>query len=201
MIDKPLSVNVPSLNDILGDKLTAFAPNTTGIPYYKHGDSMSMEIIKQLYDIGNLFDVVTDIETVKTTFHAFVKAELVYRNTEQTSKDVLNDIYQTALSIVTRGTDGDSNFADLQKGIQRIKNLIFSESYQIEKAITHASKAAYLATLIKNNASSFDKFEHLQQLTEWIISEPLNTKLNKLKKSNPEAFFYWYKIYEFEKQN
>ena len=29
MINNPLSVKVPSLNDILGDKLTAFAPNTT----------------------------------------------------------------------------------------------------------------------------------------------------------------------------
>jgi len=28
----------------------------------------------------------------------------------------------------------------------------------------------------------------------------MNTKLNKLKKSNPEAFFYWYKIYELFKQ-
>jgi len=188
------------LNDILGDKLTAFAPNTTGIPYYKHGDSMSMEIIKQLYDIGNLVDVVADIETIKDTFHKFAETEITYRNENQTPKEVLNDIYQTALSIVTRGTDGNGNFDDLQKGIQRIKNLIFSESYQIEKAIIHASKAAYMATLIKHNASSFDKFEHLQQLTDWIISEPFNTKLNKLKKSNPEAFFYWYKIYEFEKK-
>jgi len=200
MIDKPLSVKVPSLNDILGDKLTAFAPNTTGIPYYKHGDSMSMEIIKQLYDIGNLVDVITDIETIKTTFHKFAETEITYRNENQTPKEVLNDIYQTALSIVTRGTDGNGNFNDLQKGIQRIKNLIFSESYQIEKAIIHASKAAYMATLIKHNASSFDKFEHLQQLTDWTINEPFNTKLNKLKKSNPEAFFYWYKIFEFEKK-
>jgi predicted nucleotidyltransferase component of viral defense system len=200
MIDNHLTVSVPSLADILGDKLTAFAPNTTGIPYYKHGDSMSMEIIKQLYDIGNLVDVVTSIETVKDTFHKFAQTELAYRNIDQTPEEVLNDIYQTALCLVTRGSDGNGNFDDLQKGIQRIKNLIFSESYQIEKAIIHASKAAYVATLIKHNATSFDKFQHLQQLTDWTISEPFNPKLNKLRKSNPEAFFYWHKIYEFEKQ-
>ena len=37
----------------------------------------------------------------------------------------------------------------------------------------------------------------------WFVawdSEAFNTKLNKLKKSNAEAFFYWYKIYEFEKK-
>lgn len=49
IMDQPLLVRVPSLEDILGDKLTAFAPNTTGIPYFKSEHSMSMEIIKQLY--------------------------------------------------------------------------------------------------------------------------------------------------------
>jgi len=144
--------------------------------------------------------MVTDIETVKTTFLKFAQTEITYRNTDQTSEDVLNDIYQTALCLVSRGLDGNGSFDELQKGIQRIRNLIFSESYQIEKAIIHASKAAYMATLIKYNASSFDKFEHVQQLIDWTISEPFNTKLNKLKKSNPEAFFYWCKIYEFENQ-
>lgn len=33
-------------------------------------------------------------------------------------------------------------------------------------------------------------------MKEWIIGDTMNTKLNKLKKSNPEAFYYWYKIYE-----
>ena len=200
IIDNPLAVNVPSLDDMLGDKLTAFAPNTTGIPYYKHGDSMSMEIIKQLYDIGNLVDVVTDIETIKTTFHNFAIAELAYRNVDQTPEEVLNDIYQTALCLVTRGSDGVGNFNDLQKGIQRIGNLIFSENYHIEKAITHASKAAYMAAIIKHHANSMEKFYNLQQVNELTICEPFNTKLNKLKKSNPEALFYWYKIYELEKQ-
>ena len=38
----PIIVRVPSKEDILGDKLTAFAPNTTGIPYFKGKTSMSM---------------------------------------------------------------------------------------------------------------------------------------------------------------
>ncbi len=37
-------------------------------------------------------------------------------------------------------------------------------------------------------------------MKDWIIDKPVNTKLNKLKKSNPEAFFYWYKIYQLRKQ-
>ena len=79
-LDKPLLVNVPSLEDILGDKLTAFASNTTGIPYFKSEHSMSMEIIKQLYDIGNLFDKVENLKIIKSTFSIFAKTELKYRN-------------------------------------------------------------------------------------------------------------------------
>lgn len=200
IIDKPLNVNVPGLEDILGDKLTAFAPYTTGIPYFKKDDSMSMEIIKQLYDIGNLFDRVTDLDTIKTTFYRFAKTEIAYRHSEGLNeKDVLEDIYQTALCMVSRGSDGKGNFEELQKGIGRISRFIFSESYHIEKAIAHASKAAYLSTLILLKAKSIAKFENPLQLKDWLIDEPLNNKLNKLKKSNPEAFFYWYKIYELKK--
>ena len=191
-------VNIPSIEDILGDKLTAFAPNSTGIPYYRNGDSMSMEIIKQLYDIGVLVDEVNSIESVKTTFYNFAQTELAYQNTDQTPDDVLNDIYQTALCIVTRGADGNGDFEELHKGIQRIRNLIFPSTYHIEKAITHAAKAAYMATLIRHHAVNFERFDNMQQFKNRIITEPFNTKLNKLKKSNPEAFFYWYMIYKLE---
>src|SRR5690554_2268854 len=96
--ETPLTVKTPCLEDITGDKLTAFAPNTTGIPYFKGEDSMSMEIIKQLYDIGNLADNVSDIETIKSTFKTFAATELSYRELDNlTEHDVIEDIYQTAL--------------------------------------------------------------------------------------------------------
>ncbi|NLL29088.1 MAG: nucleotidyl transferase AbiEii/AbiGii toxin family protein [Bacteroidales bacterium] len=198
-IESPLAVKTACLEDIVGDKLTAFAPNTTGIPYFKDKDSMSMEIIKQLYDIGNLFDYATEIDTIKTTFKKFAKTELEYREmNEFTEKDVLEDIYQTSLCIVTKGTDGKGDFKELQQGIQRVSRFIFSESYHIEKAITHASKVAYFATLIKHNIKTIEKYTNPLQMKDWLIAQPMNTKLNRLKKSNPEAFFYWYKIYELE---
>ena len=193
----PLLVKVPCLEDLLGDKLTAFAPNTTGIPYFKKEDSMSMEIIKQLYDIGNLLDMVYDMGIIKATFYRFAATELIYRNTDElTAEDVLEDIYQSSLCIASRGTDGKGDFEQLQLGIRRISSFIFSENYHIEKAIVHASKAAYIATLIRLNTDSIEKFNNLLDMKDWIIKEPSNNKLKKLKKSNPEAFFYWYKIFE-----
>jgi len=197
--ESPLTVKSACLEDITGDKLTAFAPNTTGIPYFKGKESMSMEIIKQLYDIGNLIDNVTDIETIKNTFKKFASTELEYREMNNLSeKDVLEDIYQTSLCIVTRGADGNGDFEQLQQGIQRVSRFIFTESYHIEKAITHASKAAYVATLIKHDSNTIEKYSKPLEMRDWLIADPMNTKLNRLKKSNPEAFFYWFKIYELE---
>lgn len=195
-----LLVDVPSIENLLGDKLTAFAPNTTGIPYLKGSDNQSMEIIKQLYDIGTLFDVAEDFNSVKETFQKFAATELAYRDFDEDDLDVvMEDIYQTSLSICTRGMDGDADFDSLQDGINRIKGYIFSESYYIDKAITHASKAAYLAILLKLGVDSIERFGSSVNMKDWIIEQPFNTRVNKLKKSNPEAFFYWYKMYELTK--
>lgn len=199
-LGEPLLVEVPSIENLLGDKLTAFAPNTTGIPYLKGDNSQSMEIIKQLYDIGTLFDKAEDFISVKETFKKFVATELAYRNFDKNDIDlVLGDIYQTALAICTRGLDGEADFEVLQDGINRITGYIFSESYHLEKAITHATKAAYLATLLKHDADVIERFDPSINMKDWNIEQPFNTRVNKLKKTNPEAFFYWVKMYEISK--
>jgi hypothetical protein len=83
----------------------------------------------------------------------------------------------------------------MQNGVSQIRAYIFSESYHIEKAIVHAARAAYLAKLIGTGEKNIVRFENARQIIEWQIKAPFDTKLNKLKKSNPEAFFYWYQVY------
>jgi hypothetical protein len=196
-IDPPMIVSIPGIEDITGDKLTAFAPNTTGIPYFKGKDSMSMEIIKQLYDIGNLFDKINYIDIVKLTFTKIAQTELAYRELHDlTEQDVLDDIYQTALCIISRGTDGKGEYSELLHGIKRIKNFVFTENYHIEKATVHASKAAYLSVVLKYGSNKIEKYAKPLQMNDWVIEPPFNVKYNKLKKSNLEAFFYLYKTHE-----
>ena len=43
-IGEPVMAHLPSAQDLLGDKLTAFAPHTTGIPFFKGEKNCSMEI-------------------------------------------------------------------------------------------------------------------------------------------------------------
>jgi len=198
-LNKTVIVKTPDFNNLLGDKLTAFAPNTTGIPYYKGDKLCVMEIIKQLYDIALLFDYSNDLTITSDTFRKFAIVELVYRNLNSNNiQQVLDDIYQTSLCICLQGQIDTENFKLLQEGIKRIQSFIYGEKYYLDIAIINASKVAYLSTLIAKNLTKVEHFNknNIQELQRVMIENPLPTKLNKLKKSNIEAFFYWYKVYE-----
>lgn len=190
-------VNVPGSADLLGDKLTAFAPNTTGIPYFKGEKNCSMEIIKQLFDIASLFDITYDLTIVSDTFQKFATVELQYRELDpENITQVLDDIYQTSLCICLKGQADSEIFTLLQDGVRRIQNFIHSEKYNIDSAVVNASKAAYLSVLIANGITEVAHFDpnNIEPLRIAIIESPLPTKLNKLKKGNLEAFFYWNEI-------
>lgn len=191
---EPILVNIPSKEDLLGDKLTAFAPQTTGIPYYKGQKSCSMEIIKQMFDVASLFDFVGDLTITSETFKKFAIVELQYRDlpTEDVTI-VLDDIYDTSLCICTRGFSGNGNIDELTDGIKRIRSFII-EPYRYDDAIRNASKAAYLSVLLKRQKLEIKKYQG-DDLKDCIIQSPFCTKLNKLKKTDPESFFYWYQIY------
>ena len=196
---EPLKVVVPSVEDILGDKLTAFAPETTGIPYYKNGNLTTLEIIKQLYDVGRLFDNIQDIGTVSQSFKAIADVELGYRNLGHDLSQIYEDIRQTALIISTRGFVDKDKFALLQKGIINIKPFMYKGAYRIEEAIIDAAKAAYLATLIETGGETIERFSDAQLSGDLLIEPVLTSKLNKLRIGLPEAYFYWAKTSQLMK--
>jgi hypothetical protein len=127
----PIKVRVPDFNNILGDKLTAFAPNTTGIPYRKGEKEMGMEIIKQMYDIGCLCDRADNAEIIAAVFSSFADTEIAYRDNQCAVSDVLDDIIDNALEICLRGNYGKADFEVLSKGIVQVKGFIYSESFHI----------------------------------------------------------------------
>lgn len=194
LAEEPSIVRVPSVGDILGDKLTAFAPNTTGIPYYKNGNSRSTEIMKQAYDIGRLFDAVDNLEITTKSFNRIAIVELGYRNLGDDPSIIFDDIRKTALLIATRGIEGEGNFTLLQDGIKRLGAFICQSKYFIEDAIVDSAKAAYVATCMENGITEVEKFAPDKVNREMTIGKVLSSKLNKLKKSRPEAFYYWFLI-------
>ena len=198
LTEEPLVfVNLPSHEDLLGDKLTAFAPHTTGIPFFKGERICTMEIIKQLFDVASLFDITGNLSVTRQTFIQFATIELQYRHRQSNDiHSVLDDIFQTALCICMRGSQNPEEFKLLQDGISRIGNFIHSERYTLDSAIINASKVAYLCNLIENGINNVNHYspEKFSELTSAVLHQPLPTKLNKLKKTHPEAFFYWWEI-------
>jgi predicted nucleotidyltransferase component of viral defense system len=191
-------VKAPDYNNLLGDKLTAFAPRTIGIPYYKNNNSMGLEIVKQLYDIASVFDQFSNMVVATASFKKHMEYQLKKRKLANDTGAVLDDIYQTAYTICTKGQAGNADYGVLLQGIKSIGPYVFSENYHLERAITDASKVAYLSSIIKHNKEDVEKFNSPVQIKDWVILQPFNTKLNKLKKTNPEAFFFWYKTFCLE---
>ena len=187
-------VKVPDYNNLLSDKMTAFAPRTIGVPYTKGNNSCGMEIIKQLYDIGHLFDKADDMPAINSTYRRIAEKELLYHNISCTVDDVLSDTMDNALSICFRCSHKGTDFETLLLGIKQVTNHIFSESFHIEKAILFAAKTYYLAASLMTQSQKIEKYtpSHNAKIAQWTISDYEYTKLNKLKKTNPEAFFYLY---------
>lgn len=194
-----LSVAIPSIPDILADKLTAFAPNTTGVPYEKKGEDSSAEVIKQLYDVGRLFDKTNDMITVAEVFHGICHEELQYRGNRYTEADVYEDIRNTAMCLALNGKKNEAEYKILNNGVTRFKGFLFDKrSYNMHKATTDAAKAAYLATAIQYSATRIEHYAGPESIPQGrvLFNGPLHKDLSKLKRDKPEAYFYWTKIAE-----
>ena len=195
-------VKVPSAGDILGDKLTAFAPNTTGIPYFKTtsdgtGRDCSMEIIKQLYDVSRLFEIVNDLSVTSKSFKKIAEVELSYRGMDNDLSVVYDDIRQTALCISTRGAEGKGNFRMLQNGISRIRSFMFRGGYLIDDAIIDSARAAYIATLLQTRNIDLERYSgDANSVVNLKLSPTVPMRLARLKRNLPEAYFYWVKTSE-----
>ncbi|TSA26914.1 nucleotidyl transferase AbiEii/AbiGii toxin family protein [bacterium] len=189
-------VKTPSIDSILGDKLTVFAPHTTGI---KYGIGKSMEMIKQLFDIWRLFDRVEDMEVVTTSFKNIAARELKFRKLDKTYVDVLRDIIDTCLIVshFPGGTEKDSaEVKELWSGMERFKGFPIDISYRADDAVLSASRAAYLAVKILNeDYSKIERFAGKIRYEEADFPENYQ-HLRKIKRRLPEAYFYWCKTLE-----
>ena len=185
---KETIITMPTFDAILGDKLTAFAPKTTGILYSKN---RPVEIIKQLYDIAFLFDNIHNLETVKNSYNKVVQEEIGFRNLDITAKEVLEDTWQACCTLAERDTKSE-DFNHLQLGIRNFTNFTI-DRFSIDEAITAGAKVAYLTMSIHSKELiKIERFKNTLDLKDWNIEDPRFNKLNKLKKNNPEAFYYWF---------
>lgn len=197
-------VTIPTVDAITGDKLTAFAPNTIGIPYFKGKDNQpfSMEICKQLFDLSKLFEHIADVEMVAKSFMAFAEQEINYRKNDNPESNlvpekVLQDTIDTCLIIAKRGGGSDDEkqkFVELQRGIKAFDfGFLMSGNFRIDDAVPASARIAYLAAKILVNDMSPIAYYQGQDIKELNIEDPDWNFLNKLKKQpDKSSFYYWF---------
>lgn len=192
---EPLNVLVPCKNSIAGDKLTAYAPTTIGVPYKVDKEK---EIIKQLFDIGMLFDLISDIDVSRKSFYTIASEEISYRpNSRLNIEMVLQDIIDTGIIIAKSENQSEEDieiYKELKKGINQFGHFVFFGNFNFEDAQIAAAKAAYLAahTLTKAEGE-LNKFDRATENKVALIEHPefnfLNKKLKFIAKG--EVLFYW----------
>jgi len=199
-VDKILSVKVPTINEILADKLTAFAPHTIGIRY---GVNKETEIAKQLFDIGQLFKHITDLELLIETNKTLANQENAYRDNQFSSTEILNDAIQTGIklcSIDLKGFIEDDETNALRTGIKTVGAYLSDGKLPFEQVKIYAARAALIAKIILTKQKDFN-LHHLEYSMDKMaqmdtgIFPPDLVHLQRLKKINPECFYYLYLLF------
>lgn len=187
---EPIKVWVPSIECILGDKLTAFAPHSTGIPLQAGKD---MEVMKQLYDVSTLVDELSNLEEVKKTYQKVVASEIAYRGINATAMDCLQDTFQAALCIASRGKFKAEEYPLYVAGIRDLRGHIYSENYSPEIAVGRAVKAAYITVCLMAD-EPFEKVTDYKNYVNEKFTQQDLVVVKYLKKVNPEAYAYMIKV-------
>lgn len=182
----PVMVTVPSVESILGDKLTAFAPHTIGVkPITEYEDRIidkKIEVIKQFFDVASLYDVAKIQSEITESYYKTAEAEIRYRGLDITPEECLKDTFASALSIYSKGKFDKEDYKDYLFGIKGLGGFLINIKFNGETAFRQAAKIMHLTSCIINKSSIQDEIPE---------SEPLTgeySKLNQTRKIDKKSF-------------
>jgi len=194
----PTSVLTPTLDGLMGDKLTAFAPNTVGVRY---GTRKELEIIKQLFDLNKLFDEIQSFEKVAASFDAHVVKELQYRSELEADRElVLKDTLETCVLISKSDSQNNEvdqrRFEEIKRGLRSFRGFTINQAFRNEEAQVAVSKVALVAAkLLKGDLSPLPDVSNNLQHSEFQISsdnEKYRYLNKKLRRVESKAQYFWY---------
>lgn len=200
-IRREILVTVPTVESLLADKLTAFAPHTVGVPVIRDDGRPveSMQVMKQLFDVGELFNLAEDLEAVQRVYTRVFELENGYRGGRFSLADTLGDTFDTAKRFCLAGFKGAPAHDDVKQmedGRKKLEGHLVDHRFDQQTAKIAAAKAGLLANVLLTEKPPFTRQDFrsippLETLRTLTITGELQY-LNKLKQVNPEAFYYWY---------
>ena len=178
-------VTLPTVDCILGDKMTAFAPHTTGIGFGKK----NLDVMKQFFDVSTLIDEFSDFDCVLNTYNIICETEIAYRGIDCTPKKALMDTINSALCIATRGKIQEEDFPNYLEGSNMVTNHIFAKGFSMEKASRLAPKVIYMATCLLIE-TPFEKIIDGAEYSNEKLIRPDFMKLKGLRKVDSVGYGY-----------
>jgi hypothetical protein len=147
-----LSVSMPSITDIMIDKLTAFAPHTIGVRFErvsKEGASrdQSREVIKQWFDVNELYKKFMDKEKLKLRYISLSRFEIEQRNLEIDYSACLTDTIHVVLCYLSKGKRNPETYEKMKKGIRSLNSFVntdLNESYFISASVNIIELISYI---------------------------------------------------------
>ncbi|MCU0797106.1 MAG: nucleotidyl transferase AbiEii/AbiGii toxin family protein [Akkermansiaceae bacterium] len=199
--EESVEVLVPTVPALLGDKLTAFAPNTIGVRYEnaQGGEGDLMQIGKQLFDIGELFDLCPDLRLCAAPYRASFEKENGYRGGGFTIEEVLEDTLKAALQTSFRNPKQSEHHDRLiQRCVRPMQGYLAGCSFGVPEAAAAAGKVAILVEVLRQEDTTeplltegFRPPGDLRELASVAIDGPWSF-LNKIRGTSPLGFHYWH---------
>ena len=185
-------LRVPTIEGLLGDKLTAFGPNTTGIPLSSRS---SMQFMKQLFDIGELFDAAADLSEVSAAYESIFSAENRYRGGKYSSEQSLEDAFSIAYCIAQLGFSGaptDGRCELIELGRKQLESHLVGAKFRREEMKTAAAKAAFLARAL-HSGLALSALRYNDDRLGFLATFAFPAELAAVRrlKALPEAMWYW----------
>lgn len=202
--EREVLARVPTIESLLGDKLTAFAPHTSGVPLYHPDGTVRdvQQVAKQLFDVGVLFDAATNFDTIASSYDLVVEIERTYRDPNPSREDCLRDTWKACIGLLAQRPDIVAAYPDgahINSGLQRMMGHVTTPAYisGFEAKRTLAAKCALLvAHLLVQERFDFinDRWTRSATQLSEVNGASFNgttfTWLNGMKAVNPEAYFY-----------
>lgn len=191
--DPHTEVIIPTFDSITGDKLTAFAPNTVGIPI---GKNKEIEIAKQLFDLHLLFDKIDSHAHVDEAFDRTAQMCVNAYQTKFTTLQVYEDIIETSYTICMMGKHNVPVYNEIKIGVTGLSQYLSKKTkFGYNIAILASSRITYLvACLMKGVEPKKLDWQKVSpdDLKNKKIDHEKYWALNKsLKAGYPEAWYYW----------
>lgn len=202
----PTSVIVPTITELLADKLTAFAPHTLG-PRIDVDTPEVMHIAKHLFDVGELFNESGSVSILLKTHMVLVEKENKYLQTKYTSDRILEDVFESARIVSMINTPGVNQTKEMdlyKEGFQAIRSHVIPDFLQSDYKLA-ASKAALCAAILLHNkqTKSLSAYKHTKMNIEKAEKNMLQNNLeplNALFKTAILAYIYWVEIQKIIQQ-